>query len=134
MHTKLCKRTLIYLNANKVATTWKSLCSCLKEIMPPKKEFLWTDDEVELLLNITHEYKTAKAAECTDWESVKSKYADILDLFKEHSPGSDDERKQLDKDYRGIGIGRATGAKAPLNFPVGGLKLTSWSGWTRWPH
>ena len=92
--------------------------------MPPKKEFLWTDDEVELLLNITHEYKTAKAAECTDWESVKSKYADILDLFKEHSPGSDDERKQLDKDYRGIGIGRATGARAPLNFPVGGLKLT----------
>ena len=36
------------------------------KIMPPKKDFQWTDDEVELLLNVTYEYKTARAAECTD--------------------------------------------------------------------
>ena len=36
-----------------------------------------TDDEAELLLNVTIEYKTAKAAESVDWESVKSKYANI---------------------------------------------------------
>ena len=26
--------------------------------------------------------------------------------------------------YRGVGIGGATGARDPLNFPVGGLKFT----------
>ena len=36
------------------------------KVMPPKKDFQWTDDEVELLLNVTYEYKTARAAECTD--------------------------------------------------------------------
>ena len=52
--------------------------------MPPRarREFVWTDDEAELLLNITIEYKTLKAAESVDWESVKSKYADIFELFK----------------------------------------------------
>ena len=25
--------------------------------MPKKAEFLWTDDETELLLSVTHEYK-----------------------------------------------------------------------------
>ena len=39
---------------------------CFDKIMPPKKVFHWTDDEVELLLNVTYEYKTASAAECTD--------------------------------------------------------------------
>ena len=37
------------------------------KIMPPKKDFQWTDDEVELLLNVTYEYKTARPAECTDF-------------------------------------------------------------------
>ena len=46
-----------------------------------KKEFVWSDDEVELLLNVANEYKVAKAAESVDWESVKSKYKDIFDLF-----------------------------------------------------
>ena len=39
--------------------------------MSPKKDFVWTDDESELLLNVTHNYKVA---EIVDWESVKSKY------------------------------------------------------------
>ena len=70
--------------------------------MPPKrsgKEFQWTDDEVELLLNVTYEYKTSKAAESTDWESVKSKYSDIFNLFKEGLPESDDERREIGEDY-----------------------------------
>lgn len=63
----------------------------IKKRMPPKakeqkKEFVWTDDEAELLLNVTIEYKTKKAGESTDWESVKSKYADIFELFKEQLP------------------------------------------------
>ena len=61
--------------------------------MPPRarKEFVWTDDEAELLLNVTIEYKTAKAAESVDWESVKSKYADIFELFKAQLPGDGHE-------------------------------------------
>ena len=42
------------------------------------KEFQWTDDEAELLLSVAYEYKVKQSAECVDWESVKSKYDDIL--------------------------------------------------------
>ena len=51
--------------------------------MPKKKgkEFIWTDDEAELLLNVAIEYKMKKAVECVEWESVKSKYSDIHKEF-----------------------------------------------------
>ena len=56
--------------------------------MPPQKkekktgnEFVWSDDEAELLLNVANEYKVSKAAEGIDWESVKTKYSDIFDRF-----------------------------------------------------
>ena len=49
------------------------------QAMAERKHFSWTDDEAELLLNITLEYKTEKIADCIDWESVRSKYADIRD-------------------------------------------------------
>ena len=42
-----------------------------------KYQFSWTDDETELLLNTTVEYKTEKIANGTNWESVRSKYGDI---------------------------------------------------------
>ena len=45
--------------------------------------FSWTDDEVELLLKVTNEYKVSKAAENVDRESVHKKYSDILDRFKD---------------------------------------------------
>ena len=47
--------------------------------MPKKtgKDFVWRDNEVELLLNIASDYKSKMAAESVDWESVKSKYTDI---------------------------------------------------------
>ena len=45
--------------------------------------FTWTDDEVELLLKVTIEYKVCKTAEGGDWESVQRKYSDILDGFRE---------------------------------------------------
>ena len=58
-----------------------------------RREFVWTDDEAELLLNITIEYKTSKAAESVDWESVKCKYADIFELFKAQLPGDGREER-----------------------------------------
>ena len=39
----------------------------------------WKDDEVELLLKVTNEYKVSKTAENVDWESVQKKYCGILD-------------------------------------------------------
>ena len=62
--------------------------------MPRKtgKEFLWSNDEVKLLLNTTNEYKVKKAANGINWESVKSNYNDILELLKDAL--SDDEETQ----------------------------------------
>ena len=37
---------------------------------------------MQLLLTVTNEYKVAKSFESIDWESVQSKYGDILDNSK----------------------------------------------------
>lgn len=55
------------------------------------------DDEAELLLSVTYDYKVKKSAECVDWESVKSKYDDILELMLEALLSSPDEAHG--KDY-----------------------------------
>lgn len=60
--------------------------------------FIWTDDEVELLLKITLEYKTSKAAENTDWESCPSKYGDLLDMFNNQYPSPENAEK-IGKEY-----------------------------------
>ena len=39
--------------------------------------FKWTDDEVELLLKVTRDYRVTKAAENIDWELIQSKYSDF---------------------------------------------------------
>ena len=61
--------------------------------------FVWTDDEVQLLLKVTLEYKTSKAIENVDWESIQNKYTEILTIFKERLPASPDEGKKIWKDY-----------------------------------
>ena len=69
--------------------------------MPPKKsgkEFQWTDDEAELLLTVTNEYKVSKVAEGVDWESVKIKYSDIMELMQQELPSSVEEAGNLLKD------------------------------------
>ncbi|XP_017276271.2 uncharacterized protein LOC108238585 [Kryptolebias marmoratus] len=48
--------------------------------------FVWTDDEVELLLRVTLNYKTAREKDGVDWESCQSKYADIMDAFQAQYP------------------------------------------------
>ena len=49
--------------------------------MARKEQFSWTDDETELLLDITLEYKPEKIANGIDWESIRSKYVDIWVRF-----------------------------------------------------
>eukprot|EP00117_Sycon_ciliatum_P040135 scpid64007/ scgid29545/ len=47
----------------------------------PCENFVWGEDEVRLLLSSVLDYKTSKAADGVDWDSVKSKYVDILDKY-----------------------------------------------------
>lgn len=49
--------------------------------MHRKEDFVWTDDECELLLSVALQYKVQKSSEGIDWESIKSKYDDVLVLF-----------------------------------------------------
>lgn len=76
-----------------------------RDEMPPnrapknkeKKDFVWSDDEAELLLNVTHDYKIQHLVNGTCWKSVKSKYADILELFRKELPPSEEEASRLIK-------------------------------------
>ena len=61
--------------------------------------FFWTDDEVQLLLKVTGEYKANKEMENIDWESVQTKYSDILQILMDQLPNSPDEGKKIGKDY-----------------------------------
>ena len=66
--------------------------------MPKKaeREFIWTDHEAELLLNVAIKYKTKKAAESVDWESVKRKYRDIHKEFLAALPADNGEDSMRD--------------------------------------
>ena len=44
-------------------------------------DFIWTNEESELLLSVVNDFKVAKAYEGVDWESVKTKYSDIFHLY-----------------------------------------------------
>ena len=64
-----------------------------------KDTFKWSDDEAELLLKVTRDYKVLKASEGIDWESVQSKYTDICKQMKDELPETPDEAKEQNKDY-----------------------------------
>ena len=42
--------------------------------------YKWTNDEVELLLTVTKEYKTKQIAKSIDWESCVGMYGEILEV------------------------------------------------------
>ena len=41
----------------------------------------------------------SKAAKNIDWESCQSKYTDILELYREHYPSSQEESSKIEKEY-----------------------------------
>ena len=59
--------------------------------------FQWTDNEVHLLLSVAIDYKSQRAMENVNWESVQSKYTDIKDRFKDKLPETG-ERQADEKD------------------------------------
>uniref|UniRef100_A0A1X7VSV0 Myb/SANT-like domain-containing protein n=1 Tax=Amphimedon queenslandica TaxID=400682 RepID=A0A1X7VSV0_AMPQE len=50
------------------------------------KHFKWTDDECELMLSVTRDYKVQQMAVNVDWESMKTKYGDILAMMPTELP------------------------------------------------
>ena len=52
--------------------------------------YKWTDDEVELLLTVTKEYKTKQIAKSIDWEFCVDKYGEILEAYSAHYPSPED--------------------------------------------
>ena len=44
--------------------------------------FVWSEDEVELLLKVVVEHKTARTAENFYWRTCQIKYTDILYLLR----------------------------------------------------
>ena len=59
--------------------------------------FSWSDDEAELLLSTTIDYKTSEL-ENVDWESCQRKYQEIRERFIDLYP-SPEEAKALEKEY-----------------------------------
>ncbi|KAL9956170.1 hypothetical protein ACROYT_G037611 [Oculina patagonica] len=56
------------------------------------KNFTWSDEEINLLLNVVIDYKARKAGEGVDWETVMSKYEDVTKMFLEKYPHNDKEK------------------------------------------
>ena len=54
------------------------------------KYFTWPDEETTLLLHVASSYKTDKTTEGKDWESVRTKYEDLLELFIERYPTNEE--------------------------------------------
>uniref|UniRef100_A0AAV2MHF2 Myb-like domain-containing protein n=1 Tax=Knipowitschia caucasica TaxID=637954 RepID=A0AAV2MHF2_KNICA len=64
----------------------------MENVATASRGFVWTDEEVELLLRVTLEYKTTKCQENVDWESCQSKYKDIYeDFVRQYPQGRQDE-------------------------------------------
>jgi len=76
----------------------KTFCSkvCSERNMPPKKKIktdgekentvVWTDDEIQLLLETVRDFKSEQAYESIDWESIKTKYEKITENFVKNLP------------------------------------------------
>ena len=50
--------------------------------MAQKSNVNWTDGEIELLLEITLDYKNEKSAERLEWDGIRNRYDDITERFQ----------------------------------------------------
>ena len=57
---------------------------------------MWSNDEVQLLLEAAADYKAAKETKCVDWKSVKMKYKEIFELLIAALP---EENTDLGKNF-----------------------------------
>lgn len=59
--------------------------------MAADKNFMRTEVEINLLLDVFLDYRVGKAGEEVDWQTVRSKYEDITKVFLEKYPDNDEE-------------------------------------------
>ena len=55
-----------------------------------ERNFIWTDDETSLLLQVVMDFKAQKSSQGLDWEAVKSRYEDITERFIANYPKNED--------------------------------------------
>eukprot|EP00112_Aurelia_sp_Birch-Aquarium-sp1_P018810 Seg4545.3 transcript_id=Seg4545.3/GoldUCD/mRNA.D3Y31 product="hypothetical protein" protein_id=Seg4545.3/GoldUCD/D3Y31 len=68
---------------------------------PKVKEdaFIWTDNEVELLLECVKVFASDCLFEGKDWEGIKSKYDKIRGLFRERYPKVNNNECEIDEEF-----------------------------------
>ena len=54
-----------------------------------KTNFIWTDEETALLVQVVIDYKTSQAVDGKDWETIKNKYKEITEKFQNRYPKRD---------------------------------------------
>ena len=59
--------------------------------MAADKNFMRTEVEINLLLDVVLDYRVGKAGQEVDWQTVRSKYEDITKVFLEKYPDNDEE-------------------------------------------
>ena len=68
------------------------------------EEFSWSDDKIQLLLEVTYDYKSTCEFGGTSWESKRRKYENICEQQVECCPPREDlyqNRDELNKDRAG---------------------------------
>jgi hypothetical protein len=81
----------------------------------PNNTFAWSDDDIEVMIQASIDYKSKKEYEGLDWESVRTKYDDISKLMAEKEVVIAKERvaskmKKLRLKYReAVDSGRRSG-------------------------
>ena len=65
-------------------------------------DFNWTDDEIQLLLEVCFDFKAESDYEGVNWESKRTKYEQIKSKFCEQYPEVEDEKFPRCKDLDSI--------------------------------
>ena len=73
-----------------------------KKTQSKKKEFSWTDDEVQLLLEVCYELKAESDYEGINFESKRNKYDLVKERFCEQYPTVADDQYQRSNDLNSI--------------------------------
>ena len=83
------------------STAKKQKTSCKKTAAGPSKasgtsdsnvedgdeqQFKWTDDEIQLLLEVVRNYKATQTQQKLDWVKIRSRYEQVAAQFKEEYP------------------------------------------------
>ena len=67
-----------------------------------KENFSRTDDEIKLLLDSAKDFKAKQEFEGVDWNTVRTRFQDIRDLFIKSYPSEvDDENPHAARVYKG---------------------------------